>query len=216
MSDAYTRQIVDQGAQAGAPAQQPDDTVVLQQSGHQPDATGSSQRSASRPWGRDLRFMLVVLAGIVVLFLAFALLIAFSPTGAGISALAVIAAPIATMVAAYYGISLALRQVADAREEDGLEPRDQTLGTCQPGSRVVDPLPIADDEERRMVERGELAIGDLHREDARVVVAESRHPDLHLAHEPLVGEAPCHHRAQGRSDGERHRDEAAGPDRESG
>ena len=115
MTDAYTRQTVDQGAQAGTPAQQPDDTVVLQQSGPQPEATESSSRSSSRVWSRDVRFMLVVLAGIVVLFLAFALLIAFSPTGAGISALAVIAAPIATMVAAYYGISLALRQVADAR-----------------------------------------------------------------------------------------------------
>ena len=60
--------------------------------------------------------MLVVLAAIVALFLAFALLIAFSPTGAAISALAIIAAPIATMVAAYYGISLALRQVKDARD----------------------------------------------------------------------------------------------------
>lgn len=66
-------------------------------------------------WHRELRFMLVVLAAIVVLFLAFALLIAFAPTGAAISALAIIAAPIATMVAAYYGISLALRQVTDAR-----------------------------------------------------------------------------------------------------
>ncbi|MGW9630130.1 hypothetical protein ACWGST_05460 [Agromyces sp. NPDC055520] len=69
-----------------------------------------------RKWGSDLRFMLVVLAAIVALFLAFALLIAFSPTGAAISALAIIAAPIATMVAAYYGISLALRQVKDARD----------------------------------------------------------------------------------------------------
>ena len=109
MTDAYSRQIVDQGAQAGYPAQQPDDTVVMQ-TGPQPESGGaSSPRSPSRVWGRDLRFMLVVLVGIVVLFLA------FSPTGAAIRALAVIAAPIATMVAAYYGISLALRQVADAR-----------------------------------------------------------------------------------------------------
>ena len=68
--------------------------------------------------------MLVVLTAIVVLFLAFALLIAFSPTGEAISALAIIAAPIATMVAAYYGISLALRQVRDAREAaDAAEAR---------------------------------------------------------------------------------------------
>lgn len=77
----------------------------------EPTPAGSERRAGRS----DLRFMLVVLAAIAALFLAFALLIAFSPTGAAISALAVIAAPIATMVAAYYGISLALRQVADAR-----------------------------------------------------------------------------------------------------
>jgi len=82
-----------------------------------PIAHAAAGRPAPRTeWSRDLRFMLVVLAAIVVLFLAFALLIAFSPTGAAISALAVIAAPIATMVAAYYGISLALRQVRDAHQ----------------------------------------------------------------------------------------------------
>jgi len=116
MTDAYARPIVDQAAApGGAPAPHADDTVVLPGPGpHQaPDAP--SQRQASNVWSRDLRFMLVVLAGIVVLFLAFALLIAFSPTNAAISALAVIAAPIATMVAAYYGITLALRQVNDAR-----------------------------------------------------------------------------------------------------
>ncbi|WP_308800083.1 hypothetical protein [Agromyces silvae] len=105
-----------------------DDTTVLFETLQEPPATETTARPAPpvahaaaerRPagrveWSRDLRFMLVVLAAIVVLFLAFALLIAFSPTGAAISALAVIAAPIATMVAAYYGISLALRQVRDA------------------------------------------------------------------------------------------------------
>lgn len=92
-----------------------------QQATHTPPvahAAAAGRRPAAQrvEWSRDLRFMLVVLAAIVVLFLAFALLIAFSPTGAAISALAVIAAPIATMVAAYYGISLALRQVRDAHQ----------------------------------------------------------------------------------------------------
>ncbi|QTX04719.1 hypothetical protein [Agromyces archimandritae] len=63
----------------------------------------------------DFRFMIVVLAAILALFLAFGLLIAFSPTGAAISALAVIAAPIATVVVAYYGLTLAVRQVREAR-----------------------------------------------------------------------------------------------------
>ena len=118
MTDAYSRPIVDQATAPGgvpAPGQQADDTVVLPSpAGQEPGSATRSPRQAG-VWSRDLRFMLVVLAAIVVLFLAFALLIAFSPTNAAISALAVIAAPIATMVAAYYGISLALRQVSDAR-----------------------------------------------------------------------------------------------------
>jgi hypothetical protein len=117
MTDAYTRPIIDQGAaQPGAPAQR-DQVVAPPEAATGPefDASTASPRTRGTVWGRDLRFMLVVLAAIVVLFLAFALVIAFSPTGAAISALAIIAAPIATMVAAYYGISLALRQVNDAR-----------------------------------------------------------------------------------------------------
>jgi len=165
MTDAYSRQIVDQGAQGGYPAQQPDDTVVMQ-AGPQPEAGGgSSPRSSSRVWGRDLRFMLVVLVGIVVLFLAFALLIAFSPTGAAISALAVIAAPIATMVAAYYGISLALRQVADARSaaeaseeraraaESAARDSDSWAAQMESGLRVAVAKLRAASESTRDVER---------------------------------------------------------------
>ena len=91
---------------------------------------------AAGAWSRDLRFMLVVLAAIVVLFLAFALLIAFSPTGAAISALAIIAAPIATMVAAYYGISLALRQVNDAR--DAAEAAEARARAAEASARESD------------------------------------------------------------------------------
>ena len=133
MTDAYSRPIVDQGAARGrcaaAGPQRADDTVVL------PRPAGAGARLARRVaapaagvWSRDLRFMLVVLAAIVVLFLAFALLIAFSPTGAAISALAVIAAPIATMVAAYYGISLALTP-----GERRAERRGGRRGTCAGG-----------------------------------------------------------------------------------
>ena len=102
------------------------------------DATAAPPVTASegRPWGRDLRFMLVVLAAIVALFLAFALLIAFSPTGAAISALAIIAAPIATMVAAYYGISLALRQVRDAR--DSAESSEARARAAETSARESD------------------------------------------------------------------------------
>ncbi len=108
MSDAYTRPIETELIEDPGLGKAPESEA----------ATTSRPASDDQPraWSRDLRFMLVVLTAIVVLFLAFALLIAFSPTGEAISALAIIAAPIATMVAAYYGISLALRQVRDARE----------------------------------------------------------------------------------------------------
>lgn len=96
----------------------------------------SEPGAEGRHWSRDLRFMLVVLAAIVALFLAFALLIAFSPTGAAISALAIIAAPIATMVAAYYGISLALRQVRDAR--DGAEAAEARARAAETSARESD------------------------------------------------------------------------------
>jgi hypothetical protein len=127
MSDTYTRPIIDQAGGAGVaptPAEPGPHDVV------QP------VHEAEPRWGRDLRFMLVVLAAIVALFLAFALLIAFSPTGAAISALAVIAAPIATMVAAYYGISLALRQVKDAR--DSAETADARARAAEASARESD------------------------------------------------------------------------------
>jgi len=112
MSDANTRPIYGQEDPLGG---QVPDAVEAEATDDALEPGAAPADPERRSWSRDLRFMLVVLAAIVALFLAFALLIAFSPTGAAISALAVIAAPIATMVAAYYGISLALRQVSDAR-----------------------------------------------------------------------------------------------------
>ncbi|WP_022892070.1 hypothetical protein [Agromyces subbeticus] len=136
-------------------------------------ASDSEQTPAHAPadavergrWGTDLRFMLVVLAAIVALFLAFALLIAFSPTGAAISALAIIAAPIATMVAAYYGISLALKQVKDAREaaqaseararaaEAGARESDAWAAQMESGLRVAVAKLTAAGQQTRDVER---------------------------------------------------------------
>lgn len=168
MTDAYSRPTVDQGAaQRGFPGPQADDTVVWQPAPQpqQTDAPTQPSRPGANVWGRDLRFMLVVLAAIVALFLAFALLIAFSPTGAAISALAIIAAPIATMVAAYYGISLALRQVNDARNvADAAEARaraaeataresDAWAAQMESGLRVAVAKLKADGRETRDVER---------------------------------------------------------------
>ena len=125
MSDTYTRPIIDPAGGAGV-APTPAEIGPHVEPAHE----------AEPRWGRDLRFMLVVLAAIVALFLAFALLIAFSPTGAAISALAIIAAPIATMVAAYYGISLALRQVKDAR--DSAETADARARAAEASARESD------------------------------------------------------------------------------
>lgn len=133
MSDAYARQSHDDHPSVpdfAPPPLSADDVSAA------PSATVSANAAEGRPWGRDLRFMLVVLAAIVALFLAFALLIAFSPTGAAISALAIIAAPIATMVAAYYGISLALRQVRDAR--DAAEASEARARAAETSARESD------------------------------------------------------------------------------
>ena len=64
-----------------------------------------------------MRLTLVVIIGVVALFFAFGLLIIFSPSSAAVSALAVIATPVASMVAAYYGITLSMQQVRDERLE---------------------------------------------------------------------------------------------------
>jgi hypothetical protein len=168
MTDAYTRPIVDQGAaQPGAPA--PRNEAVIPPdvaAGPRPEVTKAPSRNGGPgTWSRDLRFMMVVLVAIVVLFLAFALLIAFSPTGAAISALAIIAAPIATIVAAYYGISLALRQVHDARQAaDAAEARaraaeataresDAWAAQMESGLRVAVARLKAAGEDTRDVER---------------------------------------------------------------
>ncbi|WP_353814126.1 hypothetical protein [Agromyces sp. SYSU T00266] len=124
MSDTTTRP-VDHSGGDGAYG----DTVVFQTE-PEPTDTQADATAKRASWSRDLRFMLVVLVAIAALFLAFALVVAFSPDASGIAALAIVAAPVATMVAAYYGISLALRQVADARRSaDAAEARARAAET---------------------------------------------------------------------------------------
>lgn len=138
MSDAYARPNYDDQSTVPDFAPPPVAADGTAPAGAQTAAptTASEPGAEGKHWSRDLRFMLVVLAAIVALFLAFALLIAFSPTGAAISALAIIAAPIATMVAAYYGISLALRQVRDAR--DGAEAAEARARAAETSARESD------------------------------------------------------------------------------
>jgi methylthioribose-1-phosphate isomerase len=52
-----------------------------------------------------------------LLAFAFIIMIFVNPTSEAINALAVIAAPIAAMVAAYYGITLSIQQVKNERAE---------------------------------------------------------------------------------------------------
>lgn len=128
MSDVYARPSHDDQPTVPdfAPATEPaDDAVVTPAPSHD-----------SRPWGRDLRFMLVVLVAVVVLFIAFVFVVAFGPSAGAVSALAIVAAPIVTMVAAYYGISLALRQVRDAR--DAAEAADARARAAETSARESD------------------------------------------------------------------------------
>jgi len=79
----------------------------------------STDRSASSS-SRGLRrpgIALVVLVGMGVLVLAFIVMVVAGVTSESINALAVIATPIASMVAAYYGITLSIQQVRNEREE---------------------------------------------------------------------------------------------------
>ncbi|TFC06045.1 hypothetical protein [Cryobacterium mannosilyticum] len=63
------------------------------------------------------RTALVVLVGIGALALAFIVMILVGVSSESINALAVFATPIASMVAAYYGITLSIQQVKNERAE---------------------------------------------------------------------------------------------------
>lgn len=63
------------------------------------------------------RAALVVLVALVALAVAFIIVVFVGVSSASINALAVIVAPIASMVAAYYGITLSIQQVRNERAE---------------------------------------------------------------------------------------------------
>lgn len=67
--------------------------------------------------GAPQRTALVVLVGMIALALAFIIMMFVGVSGSSINALAVIATPIASMVAAYYGITLSIQQVKNERAE---------------------------------------------------------------------------------------------------
>ncbi|MBB5641452.1 hypothetical protein [Cryobacterium roopkundense] len=66
---------------------------------------------------RPQNMALVVLVGMGALALAFIVMIIVGVSSESINALAVIATPIASMVAAYYGITLSIQQVKNERAE---------------------------------------------------------------------------------------------------
>lgn len=91
--------------------------------GSVPAATAAPATPRDRPAASAVRpavrpnMALVVLVGMVALALAFIVMIIVGVTNESINALAVIATPIASMVAAYYGITLSIQQVKNEREE---------------------------------------------------------------------------------------------------
>ena len=85
---------------AETPAEQPVPKLALRLT------TTSAQRTA-----------LVVLAGIGALAVAFIVMLVVGVSSESINALAVFATPIASMVAAYYGITLSIQQVRSERAE---------------------------------------------------------------------------------------------------
>jgi hypothetical protein len=90
-------------------------------------APSASPASASPAKGRTLtaglrsgppqRAALVVLVGIAVLVIAFLVMIFVNVSNESVIALAVIATPVASMVAAYYAVTLSIQQVRTERED---------------------------------------------------------------------------------------------------
>ncbi len=81
-----------------------------------PTGAPASSQAADRP-AAPPRTALVVLVGISALALAFIVMILVGVSSESINALAVFATPIASMVAAYYGITLSIQQVRNERAE---------------------------------------------------------------------------------------------------
>jgi len=76
--------------------------------------------------GGQQRAALVVLVGISVITIAFLIMIFVNVSNASVIALAVIATPIASMVAAYYAVTLSLQQVKTERAD-----KEKALGKIE-------------------------------------------------------------------------------------
>ncbi|HSP75343.1 MAG TPA: hypothetical protein VLO31_03905 [Cryobacterium sp.] len=83
----------------------------------QPEAQPAAKPAPRFTTTSGQRTALVVLVGIVALALAFIVMLLVGVSSESINALAVFATPIASMVAAYYGITLSIQQVRSERAE---------------------------------------------------------------------------------------------------
>ncbi|MBX0298520.1 hypothetical protein K2F54_00860 [Cryobacterium sp. 1639] len=86
--------------------------------------------------GPPQRAAIVVLVGIAVLTLAFLIMIFVNVSSESVIALAVIATPIASMVAAYYAVTLSIHQVGTERADK--EKAMATLDSVRENARETD------------------------------------------------------------------------------
>lgn len=109
-----TQTIPTAGKRPVEPGEPTDPTEPVDQSAAEP---GGQPGSSVFRGGARQTAALVVLVAMVALAVAFIIMVVVGVTNQSISALAVIATPIASMVAAYYGITLSIQQVRNERAE---------------------------------------------------------------------------------------------------
>ncbi|MCU1442075.1 MAG: hypothetical protein JWQ59_225 [Cryobacterium sp.] len=108
----------DAGAHAFEPGTDSQPVAAAAASTDRTTATAPAKRPKGSVFGdAPERTALVVLVGMVALAIAFIVMVIAEVTNESINALAVIATPIAAMVAAYYGITLSIQQVKNERAE---------------------------------------------------------------------------------------------------
>lgn len=139
MSDARTRPIDDNlnGRTGEVVTDEVDAGPAIDTAPEAPEADAApAAKGGASSLLADRRFLVVVLGAVLVLVIAFVFVIALAPTPEGVSALAVIAAPIALIVTAYFAISLALRLLGDARA--AAEAAEERAAAAEQSARESD------------------------------------------------------------------------------
>jgi len=135
-TDVYARTVpIDRPATEQQPMPLAQPAAAPRQSAESvPTGAPASSQASDRP-AAPPRTALVVLAGIGALALAFIVMILVGVSSESINALAVLSTPIASMVAAYYGITLSIQQVRNERaEKEKAIARADGLHRWSPGS----------------------------------------------------------------------------------